>query len=388
MEIEDRYDSGVTPKRPILIARGKGATVWDMDGREYIDCLGGHGVGIVGHCHPKLVEAIEKQAKRLIVCSDSIHNDARSELLEKLVGITPKDLTKAFLSNSGTESVECAIKLARRYTGKSEIIAMKRGFHGRTLGSLSATWKPLYRKPFEPLVPGFKHVKFGDIKAVEEAITDNTAAVMVEPVQGEGGVHVAPDGYLRGLREVCDEHGVLLIIDEIQTGFGRTGRMFALEHWGVVPDVLCLAKGIAGGVPMGATVAKEEVMSAFQPKEHGTTFGGNPLACAAAAATIDIVTEERLPERAAVLGQYLMQRLSELKEKHELIREVRGLGLMVGVELRVQVGNIIASATDRGLLVLSAGLNVVRFLPPLVIKKEQLEEAVSTLDKCIEAIGR
>ncbi|HID90979.1 TPA: aminotransferase class III-fold pyridoxal phosphate-dependent enzyme, partial [Candidatus Bathyarchaeota archaeon] len=291
MEIEGRCSSRVAPKRPIVIVRGQGAVVWDIDGREYIDCIGGHGVCNVGHCHPRVVDAIRRQAGRLIACPNSMYNDVRAKLLERLIEVTPRGLTKAFLANSGAESVECALKLARRYTGKTEVIAMRRGFHGRTMGSLSATWRPEYRRPFEPLVPGFKHVPFGDADAVRKAVTDDTAAVIVEPVQGEGGVHVSPDGYLQQLREVCDDRGLLLVFDEVQTGFGRTGKMLALEHWGVLPDVICLAKAIAGGVPMGATVAKGEVMDALRPKEHGSTLGGNPLACAAAMAAIDVVVE-------------------------------------------------------------------------------------------------
>lgn len=386
--IEEKCSSRATPKRPVVIVKGQGALVWDADGKEYIDCIGGHGVCNVGHCHPKVVEAIRRQSEKLLMCTQGVYNDVRAELLEKLIGITPKELAKAFLSNTGTESVECAIKAARKYTGKPGIIAMKRAFHGRTLGSLSATWRPEYRKSFEPLVPGFKHVKFGDADAVDTAIDGDTAAVIVEPVQGEGGVYVAPDGYLQRLREICDERGVLLIFDEVQTGFGRTGKMFALEHWGVAPDILCLAKGIAGGVPMGVTVGREEIMDSFQPMEHGSTFGGNPLACAAAAASIDAIVEEKMSERAARRGLNLMERLRELQDRQRMIREIRGLGLMIGVELRFRCKDVIDEATNRGLLVLSAGLNIVRFLPPLVIAEEQLERAFDLFDQSMQAVKR
>ncbi|MFQ6084911.1 MAG: aspartate aminotransferase family protein [Candidatus Bathyarchaeia archaeon] len=386
MTIESNHTSKTIVKRPVIIVGGRGAVVWDPQGKEYIDCIGGHGVCNVGHCHPKVIEAIEKQVRRLIHIPDSLYNDARATFLQKLIGITPGELTSVFLTNSGTESVECALKIARRYTGKHGIIATIRGFHGRTLGSLSATWKPEYRKPFEPLVPGFTHVKFGDVGSIEEVISEDTAAVIIEPVQGEGGVHIAPNGYLKGVREICDDHGILLIFDEIQTGFGRTGKMFALEHWGIVPDILCLAKGIAGGFPMGATVAKEEVMDSLRPLEHGNTFGGNPLACAAATASIDAIIEEKLAERAAKLGRKLLRDLSTLQKEHELIREVRGLGLMIGVELRVPVKDAVRSATERGLLVLSAGLNVIRLLPPLVITENQLDRAITILGECIEML--
>ena len=302
------------------------------------------------------------------------------ELLEKLVGISPKGLSKVFLSNSGSESVECAIKLARKYSGKSEIVALVGAFHGKTMGALSATWKQKYRGPFKPLVPGFKHVPPNNLGKMEEAITEDTAAVLVEPVRGESGVRVPSDDFLPGLRELCDEKGVLLMFDEVQTGFGRTGKVFACEHWGVVPDVLCLAKSMAGGLPMGATLAREEVMASFKRGEHSSTFSGNPLVCAAASAAIDVLVEEKLPERAATLGKYFMEKLEALREKHKIVREIRGLGLMIGMEMRFDVYNIILGCMDRGALILDAGRNVLRFLPPLVIEKEQIDRVVDILD--------
>jgi len=380
VDVEEKIMANTFSKRNRVLTRGKGALVWDINGNEYIDCTGSYGVAVVGHCHPKVVEAVQRQVETLIACHASFYNDVRSELLEKLIGIAPKGLDKVFLANSGAESVECAIKLARKYSGKPEIIAMVGAFHGKTMGALSATWKKKYRAPFMPLVPGFKHVPPNNLEKMKEAITEKTAAVLVEPVRGEGGVRVPSDDFLPGLREICDEKDVLLIFDEVQTGFGRTGKVFACEHWNVVPDVLCLAKSVAGGIPMGATFARHDVMAAFQRGEHSSTFSGNPLVCAAASAAIDVLVEEKLPERAATLGKYFKGKLEGLAEKHRIVREVRGLGLMLGMELRFDVYNILLGCMDRGVLVLDAGRNVVRFLPPLVIEKKQIDKVVDVLD--------
>jgi len=384
MEIEDRLMANVYAKRPIVVVKGKGALVWDINGREYIDCGGSYGTCIVGHCHPKVVEAIKRQAERLISCHGSLYNDARSTLLEKIMHIAPKGLNKVFLSNSGAETVECAIKLARKYTGKPEIIAMIGAFHGKTMGALSATWDRKYRDPFKPLVPEFKHVPPDNLEKVREAISDRTAAIIVEPIRGEGGVRLPPPGFLEGLREICEEKGILLIFDEVQTGFGRTGRIFACEHWGVIPDILCLAKSVAGGLPIGVTLAKENVMVSLKVGEHTTTFGGNPVVCAAASAAIEVLIEENLPERAAVLGKYFKEKLEDLHSRHWIIREVRGLGLMLGVELRFDVLSVLTRALENGVIILDAGKNVLRFLPPLVIEKEHIDKVISILDVILE----
>jgi len=388
VDAEEKIMANTFSKRNRVITRGKGALVWDINGNEYIDCTGSYGVCIVGHCHPRVVEAVQKQVETLIACHASFYNDARSKLLKKIIGIAPKGLDKVFLSNSGAESVECAIKLARKYSGKPEIIAMVGAFHGKTMGALSATWKKKYRAPFMPLVPGFKHVPPNNLEKVRDAITEKTAAILVEPVRGEGGVRVPSDDFLPGLREICDEKDVLLIFDEVQTGFGRTGKVFACEHWNVVPDIMCLAKSVAGGIPMGATFARHDVMAAFQRGEHSSTFSGNPLVCAAASAAIDVLVEERLPERAATLGRYFKGKLEGLQEKYRIVREVRGLGLMLGMELRFDVYNILLGCMDRGVLVLDAGRNVVRFLPPLVIEKEQIDRVVEVLDEVMEKENR
>ena len=375
--------ANVFAKRPVVISRGKGALVWDINGKEYIDCMGSYGVALLGHSHPKVVEAVCKQAETLISCHASLYNNKRTEFLQKLVSITPKGLNKAFLSNSGAESVECAIKLARKYTGKPEIIAVMGAFHGKTMGALSATWDKKYREPFQPLVPEFKHVPPDNLEKLAEAVTDRTAAVLLEPIRGEGGVRVPPDEFLPGVRELCDEKDVLLILDEVQTSFGRTGKLFACEHWGVIPDVMCLAKPFAGGLPIGITVAKEHVMSAFKVGEHSSTFSGSPLVCAVACAAVDVLVKEKLAGRAANLGEYFKAKLEELRAKHKSVKEVRGLGLMLGMELRYDVHNIILKTMDKGVLILDAGRNVLRFLPPLVIEKEQIDKTISVLDEVI-----
>jgi acetylornithine/LysW-gamma-L-lysine aminotransferase len=380
---ENRFGASVYWKLPVTMVRGRGARLWDINGKEYIDCMGGYGVSIVGHSNPRVVEAITKQAEKLITCHGSIYNDTRAELLERLVKIAPSGLERVFLCNTGTESVEAALKLARKHTGKPEIIAMVGSYHGKTMGALSATWGTRYREPFEPLVPGIRFVPFGNPEKVTEAITEKTAAVIVEPIQGEGGIHVAPEGYLKSLREICDQKGVLLIFDEVQTSFGRTGRMWASDHWGVVPDILCVAKAIAGGIPMGAMLAKDGVMSSFKTGDHTSTFGGNPLACAAASATIDFILENHLPERAKELGLYFQEGLRALQAKHRIVREVRGLGLMLALESRFEIQNILLNAVKRGLLLLYCGRTVLRFLPPLVIEKEQITQTLSLLDELL-----
>ena len=383
MDIENRYLANVFSKKPLVLTKGKGALVWDVNGKEYLDCSTSYGVALLGHCHPKVVAAVQAQAEQLITCHSCYYNDKRAEFIQKLVTITPKGLDKAFLSNSGAESVECAIKLARKYTGKPEMIALMGAFHGKTMGALSATWDKKYREPFMPLVPEFKHVAPDHAEKIREAITEKTAAVLMEPIRGEGGVRVPPDGYLQAVRQICDEKNVLLIFDEVQTSFGRTGKLFGCENWGVTPDVMCLAKPFAGGLPIGITVAKENIMSALKVGEHSTTFSGSPLVCAAGCAAIDALVEEKLTERAAEMGKYFKAGLEGLQAKHKIIKEVRGLGLMLGMELRFDVHNVILKAAAKGVLVLDAGRNVVRMLPPLVIEKEQIDRAVSVLDEVL-----
>jgi acetylornithine/LysW-gamma-L-lysine aminotransferase len=384
IDAENRLMANVFAKKPVVLTRGKGALVWDVNGKEYVDCTSSYGVALLGHAHPKIAEAVCRQAEKLISCHAGFYNDVRVEFLQKLTSITPKGLDKAFLSNSGAESVECALKLARKFTGKPEIIAVMGGFHGKTMGALSATWDKKYREPFQPLVPEIKHVPPDNVEKMREAISEKTAAVLVEPIRGEGGVRVPPDGYLQGLREICDEKNVLLMFDEVQTSFGRTGKLFGCEHWGVIPDVMCLAKPFAGGLPIGITLAKENVMSSLKVGEHSTTFSGSPLVCAAGCAAIDVLVEEKLADRAAELGKYFKDQLEQLQAKYRVVKEVRGLGLMLGMELRYDVLNVILKALDNGVLVLDAGRTVLRFLPPLVIEKAQIDKALSVLDAALE----
>jgi acetylornithine/LysW-gamma-L-lysine aminotransferase len=374
--LEDAHTSGAYPKRPVALVRGQGARVWDADGREYIDCIAGHGVAGLGHCHPAVTAAIAEQAGRLVTCSETLYNDQRAALMAELVGCVPGDLKRVFLCNSGAEAIEGSIKIARLFTGRTGVIATMRGFHGRTLGALSATWNEKYRRPFEPLVPGFSHVPFNDLPAMAEAITDQTAAVLVEVVQGEGGVRPGDAEYFQGLRRLCDERGALLILDEIQSGLGRTGRWFAFEHVDVMPDVLCLGKALGGGLPMGAILWRE-TLGMLPTGVHGTTFGGNPLVCATSRTVLRVMTEEDLPARAARLGEQFMARLRAIPSP--LVREVRGWGLLVGVELRQRATPILQALLERGLLALPAGPTVLRFLPPLVIQEAELETVVETV---------
>jgi len=376
VEREDRYGLELTPRRRLEIVEGRGATVVDSEGRRYIDCLAGHGVALVGHSNPAVVEAITAQAQRLISCPISLYNDVRAELLEELIGLAPAGLERAFLCNSGTEAVEAALKLARTTTGRSAFVAARGSFHGRTMGALSATFEPHYREPFEPLVPGFEFVPFNDLERLSAAVTERTAAVILEPVQGEGGVHVARPEYLREARRRCDATGALLILDEVQTGLGRTGRLFACQHSEVTPDLMCLAKGIAGGVPMGAVLCSQRIT--VPTGGHGTTYGGNPLACAAALATLRFIVGHRLPDEARRKGEHLRRRLGELDLG--AVREVRGLGLMIGIALKSKVRPYLDALAERGVLALPAGLSVLRLLPPLIITDDEL-------DRVVEAIG-
>lgn len=382
-KIEDERLAATYWKRPITITDGKEAVLIDSDGKEYIDCTGNYGVAVVGHCHPKVVEAIRSQSEKLISCHGTFYNPARSDFLEKLVSITPNSLDTVFLSNSGTESIELALKLARKHTGKKEIIAMMGGFHGKTMGALSATWNRKYRTPFEPLVPKISHVPYGRIERARDAINEDTAAIIFEPIQGESGINIPPEDFVPSLRELCDEKDVLLIADEIQTGLGRTGKLFACEHYDVVPDIMCLAKALAGGLPMGATVSSKEIMSSLGVGEHSSTFGGNPVTCAAASAVIDILTQEDLPKRAARLGSLFHKSLKKMENDYRIVREARGMGLMIGVELRFDILNILLGAMEKGVLFLDAGRNVVRLLPPLVISEEQVSTVASVLDELL-----
>ena len=379
--LEDRHDSGLYPKYPLVLVRGEGARVWDADGREYIDCVGGHGVANVGHANPAVIRAVTEQVRRLVICPNGFYNDQRAQLLAELTRIGPSGLERAFLCNSGTEAVEAAFKFARLATCRTKVVAAMRGFHGRTFGALSATWRKGYRQPFEPLVPGFEFVPYNRLARMEQAVDEETAAVILEVVQGEGGVNPGDGEYLRGVQSLCRERGTLFIVDEVQTGFGRTGRMFASLHYDLQPDLMCVAKSIAGGLPMGAVLIGSRVGD-LPKKAHGSTFGGNPLACAAALATIRYIEAEHLPQRAAELGARLLAGLKGISSPR--IRQVRGLGLMVGVELKGKSGPYLAALAERGVLALAAGATVMRFLPPLVISAEDVDTVVERVAAVLE----
>ncbi len=379
-EIERRHTSGVYPKRDIAIVRGEGAVLWDDQGRAYVDCVGGQGVSTLGHANPAVARAICEQASRLITCPEIFYNDRRAEFEALLVSLLPSNLRRVYLCNSGAEAVEAAIKFARLSTGRPKIISTVRAFHGRTLGSLSATFEPKYRDPFQPLVPGFSHVPFNNIAALEAAVDDQTAAVILEPVQGEGGVHPAQPEYLQAAREITAQRGALLIVDEVQTGFARTGKWFAVEHSSLMPDLLTMGKAIAGGVPMGAVGIADTVKN-LAPGTHGSTFGGNPLACAAGIASLQEMQRLDLPRLAAEKGAYFKERLEEIHAP--VIREVRGLGLLIGVELRTKVTPFLRALQAEGVLALPAGLNVLRFLPPAVISLEQIDFVVEKVAKVL-----
>jgi acetylornithine/LysW-gamma-L-lysine aminotransferase len=380
MTLEQQHTSGFYSKRPVTIVRGAGAHLWDDQGRQYIDCVAGHGVAIVGHCNPAVVTAIREQAERLITCPELFYNDVRAQAMDRLTRLAPVGLDKVVLTNSGAESVEAALKLARLSTRRPGIVATMRGFHGRTLGALSATWEKDYREPFMPLVPGFSHVPYGNLEAMREAVGDNTAAVIIEIVQGEGGVNLGSAEYLQGVRALCSERGALLIVDEVQTGFGRTGRMFACQHYDIRPDLLALAKGIAGGVPMGAVLFGDSVQH-IKEGVHGTTFGGNPLACAAAVAAMDYMVAADLPGQSARKGAWVLQRLQQIESP--LIREVRGLGLMIGIELRQRSAPYVRALMDKGVMALLAGKTVLRLLPPLVISDEDLATVCDAIQEVL-----
>jgi len=379
IELDNDFEFDVYPKRDVVIVRGENATVWDDQDRKYIDCVAGHGVANVGHCNPAVVSAVRNQVERLVSCPGIFHNDSRARLLAKLVEISPDSLAKAYLCNSGSESIEAAIKFARYSTGKSDFICAMRSFHGRTMGALSATFNPRYKKDFEPLVPGFSFVPFNDIERLKSAVSKDTAGVILEVVQGEGGVNVGSREFFTQLRQFCDENGILLIIDEVQTGFGRTGKMFACEHYDIQPDIMCLAKAIAGGIPMGAVLCSGRISA---PKgKHGSTFGGNPLACEVALATIGFVLDYNLSEEATAKGDYFCSMVDKLDLPN--IREVRHKGLMIGIELKEKAGPFIRKLVANGILVLPAGATVIRLLPPLTISREQLDQVVTSLHEVL-----
>ena len=380
---EDTYLGNLYQRFPINISKGKGAIVWDVSGKEYIDCMGGYGVALVGHCNDRVINAIKNQSDNLITCHMSVYNNTRLKFLQKMSKISPKELSKVFFSNSGAESIESALKFARKYTGKKGVIAMIGGYHGKTFGALSVTYNEKYRKSFQPLLEGVKFVPYNNPSKIEDSLDDSIGTVIIEPIQGETGIIVPPDDFLQKIRKICDQNNLVLISDEIQTGLGRTGKMWASEHWSTIPDIMCLAKGIAGGLPMGLTLCKPEILDAMKLGEHSSTFAGNPLSCSAGIATIDSIVEENLVGNAVKVGNIFKNGLLELKENHRIVREVRGLGLMLALELRFDIKDILFEGIKEGLLMLYSGRNIIRLLPPLVIDEVKVLKTLDIMDNLL-----
>ena len=378
-ELEQKYELAVYPRRDVVLVSGKGARLFDDQGNAYIDCASNVGVSNIGHGHESVAKAVYEQYLALGNCYSMFYNPVRARLAEKLVNLAPGDLNRVFFCNSGAEANEAALKFARSSTGKPEIIACMRGFHGKTMGALAATWGPEYQKPFAPMLPGLKHVPFNNFDKLEAAVGEQTAAVLLEPVQGEGGVRLGDPEYFQKVRDLCDGRNILLIMDEVQTGFGRTGTMFACQQF-VSPDLLCLAKSLAGGIPMGAVLCNDRVSVPL--KSHTSTFGGNPTACAAALASIDVIESEHLVQNAKTLGDYFRKQLQGIESQK--IRQVRGLGLMIGLELKEKAGPYVQKLMDKGVIVLLAGATVIRLLPPLVISKAQIDTVVKALKEVLE----
>ncbi|MCX2726720.1 aspartate aminotransferase family protein [Thermomicrobium sp. 4228-Ro] len=383
LQLDESLQPPLYAKRGIALVRGEGVWLYDSDGQRYLDLMSNYGVNILGHAHPRVTAAIVGQASRLLSCHQSFASDVRAAFLEKLLAVAPHGLARAFLSNSGAEAVEAALKFAWAVTGRRKVVAAKRGYHGRTLGALAATGEPKYRQPFLAVLPEVVHVTYGDVAALESAVDTETAAVILEPVQGEAGIYPAPPEYLAAARRITRERGALLVFDEVQTAF-RTGAWFACQHAGVSPDLLCVAKGLANGVPIGATLMTEDVALALPTGVHGSTFGGNPLACAAGLATLETLEDDGLIPMAGELGAYFRERLEALG--HPLIREVRGIGLMLGLDLKTRATPVLKALQERGVLALPAGTTVVRILPPLVLTREDIDDAVLRIGEALDAV--
>ena len=390
MALSEQYVANTYARYPVLLVRGKGTRVWDLEGEEYLDFVSGLAVCNLGHCHPKVVKAIQDQAEKLIHVSNFYYIEPQIQLASLLCKRSFAD--KVFFCNSGAEANEGAMKLARKYAkekmGKDrhEIITMERSFHGRTLATLTATGQEKFHKGYEPLMPGFKYVPFNDIGAVKNAIDSKTCAVMLEPIQGEGGVNCPSEGYLKALREICDKKGLLLIFDEVQVGMGRTGKLFAYEHDEVEPDMLTLAKSLAGGVPIGALLIKRGIADSFKPGDHASTFGGNPLATAAGVAALTTILEEGMLENCQKMGDYFISQLEEIKKKFPFVKEVRGKGLILGMELKIDGGSIVKEMLKKKILINCTMGNVLRFLPPLIVTKEEIDRVIKTLEEVFQEL--
>ena len=385
--IEEAILGGTTARRGnAVFVRGEGCWLIDSQGRRYLDLSSAQGVAMLGHCHPRVSEAVARQAHTLMLCPNYLYNDVRAEFANALTAILPPHLSRVFLANSGAEAVDGALKFARLATKRPAFVATTKGFHGRTIGALSVTWEPKYREGFQPLLET-THVPFNNAAALDAAVGESTAAVIVEPVQGESGVNIGTPDFLHAAQRLCRERGALLILDEIQTGFGRTGRWFGLEHAGLEPDIVCMAKGLGGGFPMGAFAYTQAIRDVLSPGVHGSTFGGSPLACAAGNAALAVYRDERLIERSAVLGQRLLRSLRTALDGVAVVRDIRGLGLMIAIELRTKVAPLLkALMVDHGVIALPAGPTVLRLLPPLVISEAEIELGVDAIGRAIRGL--
>lgn len=387
LEESNRYLMNTYSRYPLALRKGRGIRVWSSDGKEYLDFVGGVAVNILGHCHPKVVVALQKQAQRLIHVSNYFHIEPQIKLAKLLVEHSFAD--RVFFCNSGAEAIEAAIKLTRKFAKEKmnperfEILTARNSFHGRTLAALTATAQEKFQKGFEPLVPGFRYVPFNNIDALKGAVTKETCAVLLEPIQGEGGVNIPDENYLKAVRELCDENNLLLIFDEVQTGMGRTGKLFAYEHYGITPDIMTVAKGLGGGVPIGAMLATEKVAESFQPGNHASTFGGNPLVCAAGVATLDTILEDGfLLDHCNRMSSYFIERLEHLHAAFpNLIQEVRGKGLLIGMELTREGGPVVTACMEKGMLINCTAVNVLRFLPPLTVQQKDIDKLIEVLNR-------
>lgn len=384
---DEQYVIHTYKRIPLVLVKGKGTSVWDSEGKEYLDFLAGIAVNGLGHCHPRVVGAIQEQISQLMHVSNLYYIEPQVRLAKLLAENSFGD--KSFFCNSGAEAVEAAIKISRKYGkgGRYEIICMEGSFHGRTLATLAATGQEKYRKGYAPLAAGFKIVPFNDLEKVKEAISNRTVGIMLEPIQGEGGINVAGDEYLKDVRKLCDENDLLLILDEIQCGMGRTGKLFCYEHYGIEPDIMTLAKSLGGGFPIGCMITKDRIASFFSPGDHASTFGGNPLACSAACAAMEAILEERLIENAARVGNYFIEKLKELQKKYSFIKEVRGKGLMIGMELEFKCQDIVNECQERGILINCTVDRVLRFVPPLIVTQEEVDRVITVLDEVFSKIG-
>ncbi|MGQ9781575.1 MAG: aspartate aminotransferase family protein [Nitrososphaeria archaeon] len=379
--LEDAYLTHTSQKLPVAMAKGQGTRLWDVNGKEYIDFMGGYGVAILGQSYPRVTTAIKQQLDRLPILHSSIYSEPRALFMKKLVSVSPVGLKMAYLSNSGAEALEAALKVVIKSTKRKKIVAMKGGYHGKTLGALSLTFSEKYRTSFDDLLyKGVQFAEYGNLEDVERGRNlDEFAAIFVEPIQGEGGIRIPPEGYLKGLREIADRHGNILVVDEVQSGLGRTGKMWAHEHWGIIPDIMTIGKGIGGGLPMAVTIGKEEYMGTLEVGEHTSTMGGNPLSCVAGKAVLEALTDDELVNYAKRAGEMLIAELNSSLSSSRIVKEIRGKGLMIAVDLKVRFQEILFKALELGLLTLYSGKTVIRLLPPLIVSAEDIAEGTSML---------